>query len=129
MRVLSFLTGVNEGRAQPPRPAPHRTAASPEVESLAQAAAIVTPLALATAATAEWPLRRLCRRLPLILTRRAMGGTGTTPDPALQRAVELALLPPRRVWLLAGDHMTALVAPHAGDAVALLRRGTVAASP
>src|SRR4029453_13944471 len=54
-----------------------------------------SPPAPPAAATAEWPLRRLCRRLPLILTRRAMGGTGTTPDPALQRAAELALLPPR----------------------------------
>lgn len=119
MRVLSFLTGVNEGKAKPPRPAPHRTAVSPEVESLAQAAAIVPP-ALAAAATAEWPLRRLCRRLPLILTRRAMGGTGTTPDPALQRAVELGA---------PAAEARRLAAPHAGDAVALLRRGTAAASP
>jgi hypothetical protein len=79
---------------------------SPDVESLTHAAAIVA-LALAAAVTAEWSLRRVRRRLPLILTRRAMGGHANHPDPAFLRVVDLVLLPLRLgVWLLAGWALT-----------------------
>jgi hypothetical protein len=46
---------------------------SPEVESLARIAGILA-VVLAAAMAAQWPLQRLRQRLPLLLTRQAMGG-------------------------------------------------------
>src|SRR5262245_38893003 len=78
-------------------------------------AAVLVPLAL----------RRATQRLPLLLTRRALGPTATHPDAAFRRLVHLVLLP-LKVGLWAGaawyatEHFPALHS--ARDTVAAVAR-------
>ncbi len=76
------------------------------MESLSRTGGVLV-VVLAMTLAAYWPLRRLRQRLPLFLTRRAMGGQATHPDPAFRRVVELLLLPlTLALWLAAAWAIT-----------------------
>jgi small-conductance mechanosensitive channel len=79
----------------------------PETASALLLAAARAAVALALAGLAYWGLRRLGQRLPLALTRHALGSGAAHPDPALGRAVGLALLPVEiGLWLGVGWYAT-----------------------
>lgn len=58
-----------------------------------QALVVRAIAAIAAALLFEWALRRLCRRLPLLLTRRFLSPGATHPDASLGRIVGLVALP------------------------------------
>jgi potassium efflux system protein len=69
------------------------------VEDL-QALLLRAGAAVAVALLFEWALRRLCRRLPLLLTRRYLSPQASHPDASVQRVVGIAVLPVEvALWL------------------------------
>lgn len=63
--------------------------------------------AVAAALLLEWALRRLCRRLPLLLTRRFVTPGASHPDAALRRVIGIAILPVEvALWLGVGWYVT-----------------------
>lgn len=63
--------------------------------------------AIAAALLFEWALRRLCRRLPLLLTRRFVSPGASHPDPAIRRGVGIAILPVEAaLWLAVAWYVT-----------------------
>jgi hypothetical protein len=97
---------------------------SPEVESLARIAGTLAAV-LAAAAAVQWPLQRLRHRLPLLLTRHAMGGHATHPDPSFEHIAAVLLLPlTLGVWLIAGWIVTEQSSPCTGHAACLSGRST-----
>ncbi len=83
-------------------------------------------VALLLAAAGHWGLARLRRRLPLLLTRRALGRPAPHPDPAFRRAVVLGLLPLEvGIWVgvgwYASDRFAGLAAARDGLVHAVAR--------
>ena len=72
-----------------------------------QAVAVPAAAVVAAAVLLQWALRRLCRRLPLLLTRRFVTPAASHPDAAIQRLVGIVTLPMEvALWLGATWYVT-----------------------